>query len=124
MNIEELAQQWQEYKAIEQEAIEHRRAIEQQIQELMDVKEEGTTSYKGERFNVKAVGKLNRSLNAELLQEDWNNLPKQVTDCVKWKPTLDTKALRDLEAIDHTTLSRYMTTKPSKPSFKIEPTGE
>ena len=48
MNINELADQWQQYKVIEQTAAANRKAIEQQMQELIDIKLEGST-YRGNR---------------------------------------------------------------------------
>lgn len=124
MNIDQLADQWQQYKIIEQTAAANRKAIEQQMQELIDIKLEGSTTEETDHFEIKVVGKVTRSLDADLLQEDWQNLPKAVQDCVKWKPQVDTKSLRALEAIDDMTLARYMTTKPAKPSFSIKPRGE
>lgn len=124
MNIDELADQWQRQKLIEQTAAEERKAIELQMQELIDIKLEGSTTFHSEYFDIKAVAKVTRSLDADMLQQDWQNLPKAVQDCVKWKPQVDTKLLRALEAIDDMTLARYMTTKPAKPSFSIKPRGE
>lgn len=121
MNIDQLADKWQHYKLIEQNAAAERKAIELQMAELIDIRLEGSTTEETENFKVSTVGKVTRTLDADTLQEDWQNLPKAVQDCVKWKPQVDTKALRQLEAIDESTLARYMTTKPAKPSFKVEP---
>ena len=124
MNIDQLADQWQQYKSIEQEAAASRKEIELQMQELIHIKLEGSTTEETNNFEIKVIGKVTRSLDADLLQEDWKNLPKAVQDCVKWKPQVDTKSLRALEAIDDMTLARYMTTKPAKPSFSVKPRGE
>lgn len=124
MNIDQLADQWQQQKLIEKAAAEKRKAIELQMQELIDIKLEGSTTEETDHYTIKTVGKVTRTLDADLLQEDWQNLPKAVQDCVKWKPQVDTKSLRALEAIDNMTIARYMTTKPAKPSFSIKPRGE
>ena len=116
MNIDQLADQWQQYKSIEQEAAASRKEIELQMQELIHIKLEGSTTEETNNFEIKVIGKVTRSLDA--------NLPKAVQDCVKWKPQVDTKSLRALEAIDDMTLARYMTTKPAKPSFSVKPRGE
>lgn len=126
-NIDQLADKWQRYKTIETNAAAERKAVELELMELIEIRDEGTTTQDTEHYSIKTVGKLTRSLDAGLLQEDWDNLPSAVTDCVKWKPQVDTAALRILEGEHNglaSLLAKYMTTKPAKPSFSIKPTGE
>jgi len=122
--IDQLADKWQRYKTVETNAVAERKAIELELMELIEIRDEGTTTEETEHYSIKTVGKLTRSLDADLLQDDWDNLPTAITNCVKWKPQVDTAALRILEG-EHNELSpllaKYMTTKPAKPSFKVEP---
>lgn len=121
--VDLLAQQWREAKDAETYAKERRLQIEAQITELVGVAEEGTTNAHGEYFCVKTVGKLNRSLDEDSLQRDWLKLPDEVKKCIRWKPALDTRALRSLESMRDDlvpVMAQYMTTKPAKPAIKIE----
>lgn len=121
--VDVLAKQWQEAKNAETYAKERRLQIEAQITELVGVAEEGTTNAHGEYFCVKTVGKLNRSLDEDSLQRDWLKLPDEVKKCIRWKPALDTRALRSLESMRDDlvpVMAQYMTTKPAKPSIKVE----
>ena len=125
--IDQLAEKWQRYKLIEQNAAAERKAIELQLMQLIEIRDEGTSTEETDHYNIKTVGKLNRTLDAETLQDDWDNLPKAIKDCVKWKPQVDTAALRVLESMNDELvplLSKYMTTKPAKPTFKVEPIQE
>ena len=121
--VDLLAQQWREAKDAEDYAKGRRLQIEAQITELVGVAEEGTTNAHGEYFCVKTVGKLNRSLDEDSLQRDWLKLPDEVKKCIRWKPALDTRALRSLESMRDDlvpVMAQYMTTKPAKPAIKIE----
>lgn len=121
--VDLLAQQWREAKDAEDYAKSRRLQIEAQITELVGVAEEGTTNAHGEYFCVKTVGKLNRSLDEDSLQRDWLKLPDEVKKCIRWKPALDTRALRSLESMRDDlvpVMAQYMTAKPAKPSIKIE----
>lgn len=121
--VDVLAKQWQEAKNAEDYAKERRLQIEAQITELVGVLDEGTSNAEGSHYKVKTVGKLTRSLDESGLQRDWLNLPDEVKSCIKWKPSIDTKALRSLESMRDDlvpVMAQYMTTKPAKPSIKIE----
>lgn len=121
--IDVLARFWQEAKEAEAHAKERRLNIETQITELVGFAEEGTTNAEGNLFKVKTVGKLTRSLDDSAIQSDWDTLPDEIKKCVKWKPSLDTKNLRSLEAMRDDlmpVMAQYMTTKPAKPSVSVE----
>lgn len=121
--IDVLARYWQEAKEAEAHAKERRLNIENQITELVGVSDEGTTNAEGHLFKVKTVGKLTRSLDDSAIQSDWDKLPDEIKKCVKWKPSLDTKNLRSLEAMRDDlvpVMAQYMTTKPAKPSVSVE----
>lgn len=120
MNIDQLSEQWQRLKHIEQEAANSRKEIEERIAQLIEMREEGVSTQETERFKVKATSKLNRTLDSDSLQDQWKNLPESVRSCVKWKPSLDTTSFRSLSATDEAILSQHMTTKPAKPTFKVE----
>lgn len=121
--VDVLARNWQEAKEAEAHAKERRLSIEAQITELVGVAEEGTTNAEGNLFKVKTVGKLTRSLDDKAIQADWDKLPSEIKQCVKWKSSLDTKNLRSLESMRSDlvpTMAQYMTTKPAKPSVAVE----
>ena len=121
--VDVLARQWQEAKQAEEHAKERRYQIESQLAELVGVADEGTINAEGQYYKVKTVGKLSRSLDDSAIQADWDNLPAEIKKCIKWKAALDTKSLRSLEEMRADllpTMSQYMTTKPAKPSIKVE----
>ena len=118
-----LATEWLEAKEAEKLANERRKEIEADIISLVGVAEEGTTNGETEHYKIKTVGKLTRSLNDSQLQADWDTLPDEIKKCVKWKTSLDTKNLRSLESMRDDlipVMSRYLTTKPAKPSVVVE----
>lgn len=118
-----LATEWLEAKEAEKLANERRKEIEADIISLVGVAEEGTTNGETEHYKIETVGKLTRSLNDSQLQADWDTLPDEIKKCVKWKTSLDTKNLRSLESMRDDlipVMSRYLTTKPAKPSVVVE----
>lgn len=121
--LDQLAKEFQDMKDLEDQAKARRYEIEEEIVKLVGLAEEGTTNAEGNLFKVKTVGKLTRSLDDKAIQADWDKLPSEIKQCVKFKASLDTKNLRALESMRDDlvpVMAQYMTTKPAKPSVLVE----
>ena len=101
--------------------------IDEQLVELIESPEEGTTSASVNDLKIIVTGRVTRTVNAELLQESFNNndLPQDVAkSCFKWKPSLDLKSYRVSIKNQPTKtielLKSIVTEKTSKPSITIE----
>lgn len=120
----ELAAAWLAAKQAETEATERRRAIEGQLAEFLDIAptDEGTKTAKTGDYQVKATTRLNRKVDAQLVQEIAAEyaIPHDVLSRVfRWKPEINASAWK--AAPDQLTaiLSKAVTTTASRPSFSI-----
>lgn len=123
LNLNTLAAQWQAAKAAETKANQERLIIEQQIAELVGVKDEGVTSVNTDLFRIKTTGKQTRTVDTDAVQQAWPTLPNELQDCFAWKATLDTKAYRALASLRDDLLpqlNQFITSKPAKPAISIE----
>ena len=121
-----LAKAWLEAKAAEQDAIQTRRELDAHIAALLSGKEEGTISQKLELDGIKVTvtRSMRRSVDSDLLLTAYENgLSEGARKCFKWSADLDTKQYRAIEAAAPEVLqeiNRFITTKPSVPSVKVE----
>lgn len=129
-DINSLARKWKIAKEMEQHAIGLRRDIEDRIKSLAGVSEnmEGTQHLgdKEQGIDIKIVGRINRSVNTELVQEiaRENKLEEKLFNLFRWKADVNLKNWNK-EPSDVTTLfSDAITSKPSRPSFSVTITGE
>ena len=119
----ELAAQWLAAKEAEREATEVRRAIEDQMLEALRVSQalDGTENYESEGYKVKVVGRLNRKIDAEKLQElaIENGVYEHLQNLFRWKPEINAKAWNAADPSITNPLLGAITTTPGRPSFTI-----
>jgi hypothetical protein len=122
-NLHQLSQMWLEYKEQERLAVELRREIEDKICKILDIKESfnGTESVDINDFKIKITGRLNTSIDSELLQDvaAEHGLSSHLHHLFRWKPEI---SMKDWKACDKSItdiLSKAVTTKPSRASFQI-----
>ncbi len=120
-SLESLAELWQVAKAAEATARDERVSIEEQIIALTGMKEEGSQTHKAGNRKIKVVAKLTR----KLLPEEWERIAKDIPEAlhpVQYKPSLDLKGLRYLEANEPKTYAlvcQAIETKPAKPAVEV-----
>ena len=124
MSIESLSILWISAKEEEKEATKKRREIEDRLLSLIGIPEnlEGTENAECEDFKIKITGRMNRKVNAEVLQEiaAENGLTSYLSDLFNWKPSVNMTAWKTTQKDITDILSEAITTKPGRASFKIE----
>lgn len=120
LTLDDLAEQFQRAKEDEAAAKERRLEVEGQIVAAMtDLKEEGTTTEKTDYFKVSVTTKLTRTLDYPAYLDLESQIPEGIR-CVTLKPEIDLKKLRAMEMVRPGFSAQFVTTKPSKPTIKVE----
>jgi hypothetical protein len=115
--------EWIAAKEAERQAVEYRRALEDQMAVAFDVREDldGTANFEDGGYRVKIVGRINRTVDGDLLQElaAEHDLSQHLADLFRWKPEVNAKTWS--AAADSITrpLSAAITARPGRPSFTI-----
>lgn len=124
MNMDELSYKWLELKSLETRVKNERNEIEAEMLERSKINPavEGTVTIPSDYFDNKVTCKLMKKVDGDLLQEvaHENGLSDHLGDLFKWKPELNVKAWKDASPEVTGPLSKAITTKPSKPGFKIK----
>lgn len=116
--MKELCMKYMEAKAREAKAKEDRLTIESALlKEFNPSKEEGTETKAVDGFKVSVTAKLNRVLDFEAYKA--LQLPENLA-FVDLKPEINLKNLRVLEKVDPAIVAACITTRPSKPTIKLE----
>jgi len=87
------------------------------IKAIGPTKIEGTETKAVDGFKISVTTKLNRNLDIGAYQD--LQLPENMS-FVDFKPSINLKNLRMIERIDPALVAKCITTKPGKPSLKIE----
>ena len=120
----DMIETWIEAKKTEAEAIVSRRVAEDAMIKHYKVKDgfEGTQSQTEDGFKVKITGRLNRKVNADLLQEIAadNGLTEHLSTLFSWKPSLNMAAWKNSSEEITKPLLGAITTTLGRPTFKIE----
>lgn len=118
-----LAAEWMDAKDAEQRAIEHRREIEDQMAQLAKVRADldGTETVEAGHYTVKIVGRIDRKIDAERLQElaAEHGLTSHLSSLFRWKPEINMTAWKQAAPEIVRPLADAITAKPGRPSFKI-----
>lgn len=126
MNLSQIAAEWREAKHAEQIAVDRRRQLEDQMLSLIGLPEafEGTENAEAPGFKIKLVGRMNRTIDGDKLQEiaAENGLTEHLSALFRWKPAIDARAWKAADETITRPLLGAITTKPGRPSFSIEPT--
>lgn len=118
-----LYQEWLDAKENERAAIERRRYIEDELRVRFDVPEtlEGTENIDDEGFTVKIVGRIDRKVDSDLVQElaAEAGLSEHLSSLFRWKPELNMAAWKAADESITRPLAGAITAKPGRPSFQI-----
>lgn len=122
-DLQKLARDWLEFKRVEERAVDDRRKIEDRIKSLVGVADdqEGTTTAKPEGFTVRIIGRIDRKVDADKVQElaAEYGLTDHLGQLFRWKPEINVTAWRAADPSITRPLADAITTKPSRASFKI-----
>ncbi len=122
--LDKLAYELELAKQAEQQAKNHRLAIEQQLCSVVGVKDEGSYSIKGDYYKVTTVSGFTRTLDADKWQKVKNRIPETIAaKVVRTKLEVDTRQLKSLQGLDpahYNIVAEAITTKPKKVSVKYE----
>lgn len=123
INVELLCAQWREAKDAEAEAVAKRREIEDQLKAYAMVPEnaEGTITIKNDAFNIKVVGRIDRKVDAERVQElaAEHGLTEHLSALFRWKPEINMSVWKSADSSITEPLLGAITSKPGRPSFTI-----
>lgn len=126
--ISELAAAWLAAKQRETSATEDRRAIEDQIKELVRLNEDldGTETVERDGYVIKMVGRIDRKVNSEKLQElaAEAGLTDHLSSLFRWKPELNVSVWKSTDASITGALAPAITAKPGRASFTVTIKGE
>ena len=118
-----LSAAWLIAKQVEAEATANRREIEDQLAQLAKVRADldGTETVEAGHYTVKIVGRIDRKVDAERLQEiaAEAGLTAHLVDLFRWKPELNMAAWKAADESITRPLAYAITAKPGRPSFKI-----
>jgi len=123
MNTSELSKLWLKAKSEEHEAQERRRSIEDQLSEALKVDDrlDAVQTTKLSDFTVKVTTRLNRKVDADLVQEiaSEEGLQDQLGTLFRWKPEINLTSWKNASENARNKLSKAITTTASRPSFSI-----
>ena len=119
MNIEMVADKIMELKRREEIAKEERAILEDQLAKEISDRVEGTVSLTTGSYKVTVTSKLTRTLDYPAYQAIETDIPEGVR-CVRFKPEIDMKKLRAMDAVRPGFSAAFITTKPARPTVKVE----
>jgi len=118
-----LYQRWLDAKEVEKTAIADRRKLEDEMVKAFYVPKDldGTKTYEKDGFVVKIVGRLDRKVNADKLQDlaAEYGLTDHLSSLFRWKPEINMSAWKSADALITTPLQDAITTTNGRPSFTI-----
>lgn len=118
-----LYQDWLDAKAIEKAAIETRREIEDQLIQQFRVPEafEGTANHEAEGFKIKIVGRMNRKVDSDKVQEiaAEHGTSEHLASLFRWKPEINVSAWKNTAESITAPLLAGITTTPGRPTITI-----
>ena len=124
--MEQMAAEWLEAKEAERVAIEKRRDLEDAMRKTASIRDdvEGTETLALEGFRVKVVGRIDRKVDADKVQElaAEHGLTDHLSKLFRWKPEINMAIWKSTDEAITKPLAAAITAKPGRPSFTIEPT--
>ena len=121
--MSDLYAAWIAAKEAERQATETRRAIEDKILLLTALPSafEGTKTVKADEYKIKVVGRFNRKVDSEKLQDiaAEHGLTNYLPHLFRWLADINKAAWEAADAKITTPLLGAITTTPSRPSFTI-----
>jgi len=126
--LSELAAQWLDAKAREASATEERRTIEDMIKEIVRLPDDldGTETVERDGYTIKMVGRIDRKVNSEQLQElaAEAGLTDHLSSLFRWKPEVNMGVWKNTDESITGALAPAITAKPGRASFSITTKGE
>jgi hypothetical protein len=121
--LQQLSAEWLEAKAIEKDAVEKRRLIEDEIVRLLDIQQsdEGTKKVEASPFVIKIASRVNRKVDGEIAQEiaAEHDMQDHLSLLFRWKPELSMAAWDAVGDNVKQVFARAITATPGRPSFTI-----
>jgi len=122
--LDTLAAAWADAKQDEAIAVAKRRTIEDRLVELLEIPEtkEGTTSSTTEQgYQIKVVGRMNRKVDADRLQElaIAAGLTEHLPSLFRWSADVNAAVWKAADQRITSPLLGAITTTPGRPSFTI-----
>ena len=118
-----LYQQWLDAKAAEKAAMDDRRTIEDQLVKALSIPKnlDGTQNVQDEGYKIKIVGRLDRKVNSEKLQDlaAEYGLTEHLSSLFRWKPEINASAWKSADPRITEPLQDAITTTNGRPSFTI-----
>jgi len=118
-----LAALWLSAKAREASATEDRRMIEDRIKDIVRLPDDldGTETVERDGYVIKMVGRIDRKVNAEQLQElaAEAGLTDHLSSLFRWKPELNVSVWKNTDESITGALAPAITAKPGRASFSI-----
>lgn len=122
-DLNELSQMWINAKEDEATATADRRKIEDRIKSLCGIAEnlEGTETVAPDHFTIKIVGRIDRKVDSDKLQElaAEHGLSEHLSSLFRWKPDLNMAAWKAADESITKPLAAAITAKPGRASFTI-----
>jgi len=120
-----LYDKWLEAKETERQAVEARRAIEDELIQLFQVDDtkDGSKTYKPEGYKVKVTTRLNRKVDVDVLIDLASQAgigQEHLQALFRWKPEINLREWQNASPEITGPLAPAITTKPGRPSFSIE----
>ena len=123
-----LAASWLDAKAREAKATEDRRAIEDKIKTFVRLPDDmdGTETIERDGYTIKMVGRIDRKVNSEQLQElaAEAGLTDHLSSLFRWKPELNVGVWKNTDESITGALAPAITAKPGRASFTVTFKGE
>jgi hypothetical protein len=118
-----LYQKWIDAKEAEKAAMDLRRALEDELVAELGIEKtlDGTQNIEAEGYKVKVVGRLDRKVNAEKLQDlaAEHGLTQHLSSLFRWKPEVNASAWKSADPLITAPLQDAITTTNGRPSFTI-----
>jgi len=118
-----LYQQWLDAKTAEKDAMELRREIEDQLVADLGIAKtlDGTQNVEVEGYKIKIVGRLDRKVNSDKLQDlaAEFGLTEHLSSLFRWKPEINASAWKSADPRITEPLLDAITSTNGRPSFTI-----
>jgi hypothetical protein len=121
--MSDLFNDWTAAKEAERQAVERRREIEDALIAQFGIPEDldGTENREQDGYKVKIVGRLNRKIDSDKIQElaAENGLSDHLSSLCRWKPELNMSVWKATDKSITEKLAPAITVTPGRPSFTI-----
>ena len=121
-SIETLLSDWEGFKEAETVAARKRREIEEKLHDLLGHNGLGSKTFnRPSDYKITVTNGVTRQVDNDMLQDiaAEHGLTKHLGELFRWKPSIDLAAWQLADHRVKDILGEAITTKPSRPQFKI-----